>query len=184
VCKWSARGGRSCSSVLGKRPMWLPLCGMFAVGAAVLSGCSSAQFAGRTGVTVDGSGGPVIVVAPCAGAVDTVRLSTLRGASGQHQTGAEVGSWVTAEQVGLGSDELDLNTPKGWALRSGSPRLEPDTHYLAFGESTRNGWTTTGVEFTTQSLAKLKPGDILQQRSKQDVVSDRAAFDKANCTGD
>jgi hypothetical protein len=73
--------------------------------ALAASGCESIEFSGRTGMSVDSAGHPVVVLVPCEGAVDAILVYT---GEGEHTR--DVGRWESATPVSS-AQSVNLTNP-------------------------------------------------------------------------
>ena len=126
--------------------------------AAALTACTpDPKLVGQMGLAVDAHGRPVLVLAACSGAIDTVALSLLP--YGSETANGEVGSWRTGVTVD-GLARLPLTTLDGdWVGRPVT--LAPGRHYIASAGSTRNDADALNdLTFATAQLKALRPGRV------------------------
>jgi hypothetical protein len=149
------------------------------------SGCETVAFGGRTGVSVDSAGHPVVVLVVCEGAVDVIDVYT-----GEGEHARVVGRWVSATPVS-GAQSVNLSSPPAtWPARTTLEPLKEGVEYTAGGGTTTNEWATAYVSFTTDALLRVKPGQVLFQEYDQssddgrDVVVDAATFQTQSCDDD
>jgi hypothetical protein len=143
--------------------------------------------AGSTGVSVDAAGHPIIVLAWCDGVTpeDVIvshdePYSGVLGADalGDHANLPSItASTHSVEDAEFSALDLDgqsasvrLDAPAGgWTVEPKPLVLKPGITYHAFGGKGRGNSrvNTAGVSFTAESVARLKPGQVLVQGVKE-----------------
>ncbi|MDP9863267.1 MULTISPECIES: hypothetical protein [Streptosporangium] len=143
--------------------------------------------AGSTGVSVDAAGHPIIVLAWCDGATpeDVIvshdePYSGVLGADtlGDHSNLPSItASTHSVEDAEFSAPDLDgqsasvrLDAPTGgWTAEPKPLVLKPGVTYNAFGGKGRGNSriNTSWVSFTAESVARLKPGQVLVQGVKE-----------------
>jgi hypothetical protein len=141
----------------------------------VLAGCGNAvdtDVNGRTGVTLDASGTPVVLVAVCHKSIDEVVISGDREGLKEDEPNAELGTWTAARPM-KGIVGLSLADPgEDWSVK-GSFTPEDDKGYIVIGGQAKADVEASQVSFRGSDLAKLAPGDVLVDDRK---VEDRLTF--------
>ncbi len=134
----------------------------------LLAGCG-APTGGQTAVGVDQNGSPVAYVVMCEGHIDGLTL--YHGDNDRSVTVADVDApapVTTTAQVDL-ADPTD-----GWRVRTPLAALVDGTVYAMYGGSLDNSSSSAHVQFTTDQLAALRPGQVLTQEydeKKDDVLN-------------
>jgi hypothetical protein len=132
---------------------------------AVLTGCGPSLAAAKVGMTVDGSGNPVIVLEDCKEG-DMVELQVFdeSRAPQPNSTGGATSLPIAVYTVSEGSktvQQIPVNTGgAGWEPVTVVPELRPSTSYKvrSWGDGHKSfGGQTT---FTPNDLKTLKPGDV------------------------
>lgn len=131
-----------------------------ALGAAglMLAGCTQEpQVVGRMGITSDGNGNVVLVLAPCGGFIDTITLSLLP--YGKQTQSGTVGEWKSDASLRT-TTRLSLNGPKlGWV--GGQVTTQPQQHYIASaGSSTHHDDAFPDLTFGGDQVATLDPSKV------------------------
>ncbi|WP_112248431.1 hypothetical protein [Kribbella monticola] len=121
-----------------------------------LAGCG-VPAGGAIGVSVDGHGRPVIYIQMCEGHIDGATLYRSDDDSSEDQI---FGRWVVSPAV-EGFSQFNLAAPTGdWrAARQLLPR-DPATEYTIYGWSTDNSYSAMHLDFSQNSLAELKSGEL------------------------
>ncbi|GAA5161270.1 hypothetical protein [Ornithinimicrobium tianjinense] len=135
------------------------------LGVAVVSvsGClglapAPAPVSGAVGVTVDETGGPVLVVEACEESAARVELSWTREGLADDQQNQAIGVYA-ATAPRAGTSRLALGDPG--AEWDGEPfDLDGDTRGVIAGGSTTAGHTLRDVVFLESDLAELTPGAV------------------------
>ena len=127
--------------------------------AASLGGCfyrTATRTGGVTGVSVDSSGRPVLVVAVCDGQLENVFLDR-NGATG------DIGEWQTVAVPGRQVVAVPVLSAPGarWTVAAAPTSVRKGLEYTAFGQSSDTKWTMTPVEFSTADLGRLTPSTVL-----------------------
>jgi hypothetical protein len=139
---------------------------MAAAGVIVTGGCETVEFGGATGVSVDATGAPVAVLAICEGNIDGLELY-----SGEGDNTVTHGDWQRRIPAS-GFATVELARPAdGWTSSQRLGELKAGEIYGLFGGTRDNRWATAHVTFTLESLARLRPGEVLRQA--YDETSDR-----------
>lgn len=123
-----------------------------------LAGCTQEpKIVGRMGVTSDGYGHVVLVLAPCGGSIDTIQLALLP--YGKQTKSGQVGSWKSASVVSTTTWLALSQKNPGWAGPSIS--TESTKHYIASALSTTHkNDAFPDVTFSGGQVASMTPTDV------------------------
>ncbi len=115
-----------------------------------VAGCS-VESGGVVGLTIDGSGQPVAVIAVCEGYIDGVSVW-----SDRQGTEVDLGSWKRSEPV-IDLSKLSLQTPgPEWTEERDLAELPASERVQIYGWTTKNRWSASGPGFTVEDLARLR----------------------------
>jgi hypothetical protein len=121
-----------------------------------LAGCTVPD-GGATGVGVDAQGRPVIYIQMCKGHIDGATLYRSDDDPAKEQT---LGQWEVSPAVD-GFSQFILRAPtNGWRATRQLAQRDPATEYTMFGGSKDNSFASTHLDFSQNSLADLKPGEV------------------------
>ncbi len=129
-------------------------------GMLLLSGCGAVDLP-LAGVRAAPDGTPYAVFRPCGD--DGYRSPYLDGRPHGGAEGPVTTGWDAGTEGLRGTADFPLFAPPaGWAARHRGPRrLLPRHHYvLGFGQYTGGDSYNGTVEFTTEQLARLRPGQV------------------------
>jgi hypothetical protein len=148
--------------------------------ALTLTACTPAVD-GITGVTRDAQGRLVGLWQGCKKKPTAAGLIQDEYTSGS----VRVGMWAPRVPAQQGSFSLQpAPAPKGWSTWQPGPQtIAPGHVYTLVSWVKLNETNAMAVEFTSEDLATLAPGDVLiHQRDAADRVISREEFDKGGCT--
>lgn len=131
-----------------------------------LSACGnwvmSVTDAGQVGITVDGTGRPVIVVVTCATARPVITMFEGRKSSDpESKHNVQRGSWQ-ARRGFSGVEMLALSAPgEDWKTTSSPGPLEPGTLFVVEGGTAEDEHASLGgASFRAEDLPSLSPDDV------------------------
>ncbi|GAA1017618.1 hypothetical protein Aple_023920 [Acrocarpospora pleiomorpha] len=157
----------------------LPVLALLATGVACIPMLPSAPYqAGKVGLTVDADGHLTVVLAWCEGATpEDVHVNHPESPSGVALADT-FGDYHLVTDAEYRAPDLDgglvatfrLNLPdNGWTAEPGPPTLKPGVMYF-LGAGRGRGVdriNAMGVQFTTDDLKQLTPGQVLVQRTRE-----------------
>jgi len=129
-------------------------------GALLLSGCGAEDLP-LAGVRLGADGVPHALIRPCGD--DGYQSPSLDGRPGAAEGGPVTTGWDVRKEKLSGDAEFPLfSPPAGWKARHrGEQRLLPKHEYtLAFGHYITGDSYNGIVEFSTEQIAALKPGQV------------------------
>jgi len=157
--------------------------------AACLAGCGNAVEAhvnGRTGISVDAEGNPVVVLAVCSEFVDQVVLSLGREGLSESEANPEVGTWRARDHV-TGSARLELAAPDASWETHEPLSLDPQKHYIANASQADADVETAQVDFFGRDLAEMAPDSVYVSSGDADTAKlerhDAETFEAFACEG-
>jgi hypothetical protein len=126
----------------------------------VVLASSDTEIVGRTGVSVDTQGNPVLVVTTCRGSVDRLYLDGKLPDDHSRQSGDR--TWATSSRIN-GSDKFSVfgAPPPGWTSSGSEPPLRSDYIYIAFAQSADHRQETSQVNFYQADLEQLTTTSVL-----------------------
>jgi hypothetical protein len=121
-----------------------------------LAGCG-VPAGGAVGVGVDAQGRPVAYIQMCLGHIDGATLYRSDDDPAKEQT---LGRWEVSPAVD-GFSQFDLAAPaNGWRAAQQLVKGDPATEYTIYGWSKDNSFSAMHLDFSQNSLADLKPGEV------------------------
>lgn len=154
------------------------------VAALALTGCGNwvgdVEHVGRVGLTVDDTGGPVVLVAPCR--TGTVQVSIVLGRTPDmagDEENEKVGTW-TARTASDRLSELNLADPgSDWDGDPAGPPRKEQTWIVngTFTEDADTEVVMVGPFVEASQLDELTPDHVLVADGEQSRSIDHTAFD-------
>jgi hypothetical protein len=150
------------------------LAGVVVAAGLLLTGCvEDVNAIGRTAVSVNADGQPVVVMIVCESSIDYVAIYEGRDGLAETEENATVGEWRATKGLD-GVVELDLTEPSpAWQSHDGVT-FGAETLYLV--ETDGDDGTAGGVDFRGSDLAKLTPDEVMIENG---VVEKRKAFERS-----
>ncbi|MFI6459851.1 hypothetical protein [Streptomyces sp. NPDC050528] len=129
-------------------------------GALVLSGCAAVDLP-LAGIRLGADGAPYALIRPCGD--DSYQSPSLDGTTASAQGGPVTTGWDVRKEKLRGDVEFPLfSPPAAWQARHrGEQRLLPKhTYSLVFGHYITGDSYNGIVEFTTEQITALRPGQV------------------------
>lgn len=143
---------------------------------------------GLTGISVDGAGHWVLVLAwschPPDGVVvwhnddsntadPDITDAQLTGPTGSTAQASPAAGKAMTMTVDI------FNPPPDWTVRKAGQPLDPSLTYHAEGGTRDNNWSTASVTFRLDDIAGIGPGQVLYEDHGKNVVAPMEEFEKA-----
>lgn len=167
------------AQVRPRRGTLLKACVAAAATAILLSGCTP-NIDGITGITRDEQGQLIGLWQGCKEKQTAAALTQDAFTAGA----VHVGQWVPRSPSLQNSFSLQpAPVPKGWSTWQPGPQTFAPGHVYSLGAWVKlNETNSVSVEFTSEDLATLVPGQVLvDSREANDRLLTRDEFDKAGC---
>ncbi len=131
---------------------------------------------GKTAITVDNAGKPVMLIEVCDGHIDTLVLARTREGLADDEPNAIEGTWDAVDPH-TGTVEVNVGTATtGW--QGPQIGLNSGQGYILEGTSSTAEVVTSQVTFTAAQVTTLRVNQVI---SGDGTISERAAFKASAC---